>query len=211
MYERQASWQCRLLGSLALPYRLALPNCLGENNANPTTCRSESRTSTLHNHCYSFREVRGICSAALKGYQTGRTHTCRVETNRVNLKAPRRSSGVVQNPIKQRSRSLTASAYQGSPAGFGIAYRGGWRFGSGQRDERDKARSEKPALYPADKLPRPNHHAYPTTCCSECRTSTQHNHRYSFREARGIGSAALKGYQSRRTRTCRVETNRHLF
>jgi hypothetical protein len=44
----------------------------------------------------------------------------------------------------------------------------------------------------ANKLLKAKHNATPTTCRSESRTSTPHNHRYNFREARGIGSAALK-------------------
>jgi putative endonuclease len=45
-----------------------LSNCPGQHNANTTTCCSESRTSSLREHRYSFCEARGIGSAALKGY-----------------------------------------------------------------------------------------------------------------------------------------------
>src|SRR6478672_5508495 len=46
---------------------------------------------------------------------------------------------------------------------------------------------------PPPKLLQVNRNAHTTTCHSERRTSTLHNYHYSFREARGIGSAGLKG------------------
>jgi len=58
-----------------------------------------------------------------------------VETNRVNLE-PRRRSYKAAQPIPHHS------AHQGSPSGFGIAYRGVLNFESGSHDERVKARSE---------------------------------------------------------------------
>jgi hypothetical protein len=45
------------------------------------------------------------------------------------------------------------------------------------------------------------HYANTTACHSESRTSTLHKFQRSLREARGIGSAGRKGYQSHQTHT----------
>ena len=58
-----------------------------------------------------------------------------------------------------------------------------------------------PASSRADKLLSPNTMLTQRPAVPRAETSTLHNHRYSFREARGIGSAALKNYQSRRLPT----------
>jgi hypothetical protein len=91
-------------------------------------------------------EARGIGSAALKGYQSRRPHT-RIETNRVNLEAPRRSSGMFQNPTSQRSRSLTARLTR-LAIGIRDSMSRGIEFRLGRRYERDKARPESPCLLP---------------------------------------------------------------
>ena len=70
-------------------------------------------------------------------------------------------------------------------------------FQLGGRDEREQSTDRKCP----HRLPLTNcagkYNARTTTCCSESRTfHAASNLRYSSCEARGIGSAALKGYQS---------------
>jgi len=90
-------------------FYLQCPNCHADYNAPTTTRCSESRTIgatiTIVTASVRLEESAPLVSRA---YQSGWTHTCRVETNRVNLEAPRRAIEVFQNPTKQRSRSLTA-------------------------------------------------------------------------------------------------------